>query len=186
MSFLNIVVNTEFFWLGANVYFRFWCFISEIEKSKLVILTGDLIYAQQERDICSPVVSDQHSDIVNNSCIFSYGFPSKVLFCEFLRNYFHIWVCVFLFHLDIFILSKLFIHPQGIEVILDLRMKSDNHLRWTSSLRVLWTTFKSNTLVLLAILMKRDNHLRWTFLRVLWIPLESNTLVLLAIVLMGI
>ena len=130
------------------------CFILKIKKSKLVILTSDLIYSQQEQDIYSPAISDQHSNIVNNSCIFSYGFPSKVLFCEFLRNYFHIWVCVFLFHLYIFILSKLFIHPHGIEVILDLLMKRDNHLRWTSSLRVLWITFKSNTLMSLANLIK--------------------------------
>lgn len=62
--FLNIVVNTQFLWLGANAYFCFLCFIQELEKSKPVILTGDLNCAHQEIDIHDPAVSDQDSDII--------------------------------------------------------------------------------------------------------------------------
>lgn len=57
------IKKQQFLWVDANAYFFFVCFMQELEKSKPVILTGDLNCAHQEIDIFNPAVSVQDSDI---------------------------------------------------------------------------------------------------------------------------
>jgi hypothetical protein len=67
--FLKSIVDCHFYMFSIWCLWCFSCLMQELEKSKPVILTGDLNCAHEEIDIYNPTVSDLDFQVVYESLL---------------------------------------------------------------------------------------------------------------------